>query len=78
MEFMFDAGTTAYLDFVDAALEILRKAYYDEHPSLAYLGWISMRFQGRSRAYLSPQQIRRTCSIEFAAVWQTRNLTGPV
>ena len=78
VEFMFDAGTTAYLDFVDAALEIIRKAYYDESPSLAYLGWISMRFQGRSRAYLSPQRFDRTCSIEFAAVWRTRNTARPV
>jgi hypothetical protein len=76
VEFMFDAGSTRYLDFVDAALEILREAYYDERPWLAYLGWISMRFQGRSRAYLSPQQFDRTCSIEFAAVWVTKNLVG--
>ena len=72
VELMFDAGTTAYLDFVDVALEIIRKAYKDE--GLAYLGWISMRFQGRSRAYLSPQRFDKTCSIEFAAVWRTRNL----
>jgi hypothetical protein len=73
VELMFDAGTTAYLDFVDAALAIIEKAYRIESPGLAYLGWISMRFQGRSRAYLSPQRFDKTCSIEFAAVWQTRN-----
>ncbi len=79
VEFMFDTSTTRYLDFVDAALEIIRKAYYDEHPSLAFLGWISMRFQGRSRAYLSPQsRSGRTCSIEFAAALFTANLVGPV
>ena len=76
VEFMFDARTTTYLNFVDAALEIIRKAYYVERPSLAYLGWISMRFQGRSRAYLSPQRFAQNCSIEFAAVWRTRNLTA--
>jgi len=81
VEFMFDAsdGATRHLDFVDAALEILRKAYYDDSPNLAYLGWISMRFQGRSRAYLSPQQgFERTCSIEFAAVYRTFSSAGPL
>jgi hypothetical protein len=68
VEFMFDASTTRYLDFVDAALEIISKAYHVESPNLAYIGWISMRFQGNSRAYLSPQHgAKRTCSIEFAA-----------
>ena len=38
-----------------------------------------MRFQGRSRAYLSPQQgFERTCSIEFAAAWQTFISAGPL
>src|SRR5262249_37991164 len=38
---------------------------------LGYLGWISLRFQGRSRAYLSPQSLSdRTCSIEFAVAWR--------
>ena len=79
VEFFFDTSTTTYLDFVDAALEILRKAYYDERPGRSYLGWISMRFQGRSGAYLSPHHgASRTCTVEFAAVWQTRNLAGPV
>jgi hypothetical protein len=78
VEFMFDASTPAYLDFVDAALEIIRQAYFDETPRRAYLGWISMRFQGRSRAYLSPQRFAKNCSIEFAAVWRTRNLTDSV
>jgi FAD binding domain len=79
VEFMFDTSDTRYLDFVDAALEILGKAYYVEQPSLGYLGWISMRFQGRSAAYLSPQHHSdRTCSIEFAAAMHTRNLAGPV
>ncbi|MCL4251974.1 MAG: FAD-binding protein [Anaerolineae bacterium] len=75
VEVAFDATNTRYLDFVDAALEILKTAYYVEPQRLAYLGWISMRFQGRSRAYLSPQHAsNRTCTIEFASFWR---LTDP-
>jgi hypothetical protein len=79
VEVIFDATTTRYLDFVDAALEIIRKAYYDEHPGLAYLGWISLRFQGRSRmnAYLSLQHgSKRTCTAEFAAFWRQPDVPG--
>ena len=72
VEAMFDAqDSTRYVDFVDAVLEILRSAYYDDPARLGYLGWISLRFQGRSRAYLSPQSLSaRTCSIEFAVSWR--------
>ena len=72
VEAMFDAqNSTRYVDFVDAVLEILRSAYYDDPARLGYLGWISLRFQGRSRAYLSPQSLSdRTCSIEFAVAWR--------
>ena len=77
VEMMFDTSTPRYLDFVDAALEIIRAAYYDEPGSLAYLGWISLRFQGRSNAYLSPQhQSNRMCTIEFAAAWRMPDLPG--
>jgi len=71
IEAMFDAAnSTRYVDFVDAVLEIIRSAYYDDPRMLGYLGWISLRFQGRSRAYLSPQSLStRTCSIECAAAW---------
>jgi hypothetical protein len=75
VEVVFDATNTSYLDFIDAALEILRSAYYDEPGSLGYLGWISLRFQGQSRAYLSPQHMsRRTCTVEFAAAFR---IPGP-
>ena len=77
VEALFDGNSTTYLDFVDAALEIIRAAYYDEHPPLAYLGWISIRFQGPSKAYLSPQhRFDRTSSVEFAAVWRQPGLPG--
>src|SRR5262249_40314872 len=52
------------------ALEILYNAQYIENPPYAYLGWISLRFQGQSRAYLSPHnRASRTCTVEFAAAW---------
>jgi hypothetical protein len=67
----FDATSTRYLEFVDEALEILRSAYYDDPQRYGYLGWISLRYQGRSRAYLSPQHASdRTVSIEFAVAWR--------
>jgi hypothetical protein len=66
LEVAFDATKDAYLGFVDAALRILDDAYQLEQ--LGWGGWISLRFQGHSRAYLVPQhQSTRTCTIEFAA-----------
>ena len=73
VEVVFDATppNTGYLDFLDSALQILKGAYYDETPRRGYLGWISLRFQKRSRAYLSPQHgFDRPCTIEFAALWR--------
>jgi hypothetical protein len=47
-------------------LRLLDNAYQLER--LGWGGWISLRFQGYSRAYLAPQhQSTRTCTIEFAA-----------
>ena len=75
VELVFDATNTRYLDFIDAALEILYQAYYVETPPYGYLGWISLRFQGHSRAYLSPHhQSSRTCTVEFAAVYRNPDL----
>jgi hypothetical protein len=77
VEVVFEALSTRYLDFIDSALEILRSAYYDEPGSLGYLGWISLRFQGRSRAYLSPHHgFSRTCTVEFAAAWRMPDVPG--
>jgi hypothetical protein len=74
VEVVFDATNTRYLDFIDSALEIVRKAYADE--SFGYLGWISLRFQGRSKAYLSPQRgSTRNCTVEFAAAYR---IPGPL
>jgi FAD binding domain/FG-GAP-like repeat/FG-GAP repeat len=69
VEVVFDATNTGYIDFIDAALQILYDAYYTDPGHLAYLGWISLRFQGQSRAYLSAHhQSSRTCTLEFAAI----------
>jgi hypothetical protein len=86
IEAVFDATppNTGYLDFIDAALKIITDAF-GESPRRGYLGWISLRFQGGSRAYLSPQHSpdpdptkRRTLTAEFAAVWRTQTLgRGP-
>jgi hypothetical protein len=78
LEVIFDASSTAYLDFVDDALEIIRAAYYDSTPQpWSYLGWISLRFQGRSQAYLSPQhEADLSCSVEFAAAYRRPELPG--
>jgi hypothetical protein len=78
LEVIFDASTTAYLEFVDEALEIIRAAYRDSEPKpWSYLGWISLRFQGRSVAYLSPQhEAALSCSVEFAAAYRRPELPG--
>jgi hypothetical protein len=78
LEMIFDASTTDYLDFVDDALEIIRAAYYDSNPQpWSYLGWISLRFQGRSVAYLSPQhEAALSCSVELAAAYRRPELPG--
>jgi hypothetical protein len=80
VEVAFDAASTRYVDFVDAVLELLRSALYDDPAHLCYLGYISLRFQGRSRAYLSPQNgpvrkkgLNRTCTVECAAAWRNPN-----
>ena len=76
---IFDATppSTRYLDFIDSALGIIQAALNEPHPQgpLGYLGWVSLRFQGGSRAYLSPQHSadpahHRTAMFEFAAFWR--------
>jgi hypothetical protein len=66
LEFAFDANNDGYLDYVDAALQILDTAFQQELLGLG--GWLSLRFVGQSRAYLSPQHhSTRTCMVEFTA-----------
>ena len=73
---IFDATppSTGYLDFIDSALGIIQAAFNEPRP-LGYLGWVSLRFQAGSRAYLSPQHSadprnHRTAMFEFAAFWR--------
>lgn len=64
LEIAFDATNDAYLNFVDEALQILDEEYQTRFYGLG--GWMSLRFQGESRAYLSPQHhFTRTCTVEF-------------
>jgi hypothetical protein len=69
LEIAFDATNDDYLSFMDAACDILFKAYRDDHLGLA--GWFSVRFVGQSRAYLSQfSRNARTCTMEFAGLEQ--------
>jgi hypothetical protein len=69
--FTFDATSLRYLDFVDAVLEMLKTAYYDSPQPLGYPGWISLRYQGRSRAYLSMHnRSPLNVTVECAAAWR--------
>ena len=75
LEIAFDATSDSYLTFVDEALQTLETLYAQQH--LALGGWFSLRFVGRSRAYLAPQaRFSRTCMAEFAGLWSPQPL-GP-
>ena len=68
LEVAFDATTTAYLTFVDEMLVLLENEYAGKD-KMALAGWISLRFQGQSRAYLSPQnRAKRTCTVELVGI----------
>jgi hypothetical protein len=63
-ELAFDTTDGSHLAFVDEALPLLDIALTQE--GLAVAGWFSLRFVGRSRAYLAPQnRCDRTCMIEI-------------
>ena len=66
LELAFDATGTAHLTFIDAALALLDSERMTNARVLG--GWISVRFVGKSRAILSPQQAARTCMVEFVAL----------
>src|SRR6185436_14233661 len=70
LEIAFDATNDAYLAFMDEALQIFDNQYANNS---ALGGYVSMRFVGPSRAYLSPQyRFARTCMVEFVGL---RDLT---
>jgi len=66
LEMAFDATGTAHLNFIDAALMLLDNERTTNARVLG--GWISVRFVGKSRAILSPQQTARTCMVEFVGL----------
>lgn len=75
LEMGFDATGTAHLAFLDAALMLLDNERTANARVLG--GWISVRFVGKSRAILSPQQTARTCMVEFVAL-RTMTSTKPL
>jgi len=67
LEIAFDATNGSHLSFVDDALPLLDQWFVNE--GLALPGWFSLRFVGRSRAYLAPQnRCNRTCMIEIVGL----------
>jgi hypothetical protein len=76
LEIAFRTEDESHLRFVDAALAMLKQEAAQDR----YLGgWFSMRFVGRSRAILSPQQSDMTCMVEavgLRTLSSTRLLLG--
>jgi hypothetical protein len=64
LELGFDTTDGSHLSFVDEILPLLDTWLTQE--GLALAGWFSLRFVGRSRAYLAPEnRCDRTCMIEI-------------
>ena len=65
LEIAFDADGSRHLDFIDAALVLLR-----DEAAMGHMlgGWFSIRFVGKSRAVLSPQRTKMTCMVEFVGL----------
>jgi hypothetical protein len=61
LEVFFDASTPAYLDTIDALLDLV-------HSQGVFSGYIAARFTQRTTAYLGMQQSALTCSIEITPV----------
>jgi hypothetical protein len=67
LEMAFDATNGSHLSFVDEALPLLDQWFANE--GLALSGWFSLRFVGRSSAYLAPQnRCDRTCTAEITGL----------
>lgn len=67
LEMGFDATNGSHLSFVDEALPNLDQWFANE--GLALGGWFSLRFVGRSRAFLAPEnRCDRTCMIEIVGL----------
>jgi FAD/FMN-containing dehydrogenase len=67
LEMGFDATNRSHLNFLDEALPLLDQWFTAE--GLALAGWFSLRFVGKSRAYLAPQnRCNRTCMAEIVGL----------
>jgi hypothetical protein len=74
LEMAFDTTDGSHLRFVDESLPLLDQWFTEE--GLVLGGWFSLRFVGRSRAYLAPQnRCDRTCMAELVGL---RALTSTV
>ncbi|MFI8101267.1 hypothetical protein [Streptomyces sp. NPDC086023] len=70
VEVFFDASDDRLIAFVDALIAF---EVNQEFRGKACVGWVSLRFTGRSDALLGMQQHETTCSIEVAGL---RDVTG--
>ena len=74
LELALDATSGSHLRYVDDAIALLK----DEAAMGRFLGgWFSLRFVGRSRAVLAPQQSELTCMVEFVGL-RTLSSTRPL
>lgn len=65
LEIAFDADGSQHIDFIDAALAMLK-----DEAAMGHMlgGWFSIRFVGKSRAILSPQRTTMTCMVEVVGL----------
>jgi len=72
----FDATDGSHLSFMDEVLPLLDQWLSDE--GLVLSGWFSLRFVGKSRAYLAPEnRTDRTCRAELVGL-RTMESTAPL
>jgi len=76
LEMAFDATDGSHLSFMDEVLPLLDQWLSDE--GLVLSGWFSLRFVGKSRAYLAPEnRTDRTCRAELVGL-RTMESTAPL
>jgi hypothetical protein len=74
LEIALDATAGGHIRYVDAVIAALR----DEAQMGRFLGgWISVRFVGMSRAFLSPHKSAMTCTVEYTGL-RTLSSTKPL
>lgn len=69
LEVFFDAGTMALVTFVETLLQRVKDLQngWITGQRMAFAGYVSIRFTGRSMGLLAMQQSPVTCSLEIAA-----------